>query len=196
MGREAMAECTWAGQNAEARVQLESQEIILRGAIKARIARSGITGFAAEGDFLRVVTGDGTLSARLGAKEAEKWAQALAKPAPSLASKLGIGGEKPAFLLGGTDDDALLDALAGHHQVDRAEQAAFIVALIESERSLDAALELAGEHGLMLWCVYPKGKTAPLGDSAIRGHMRGAGWMDNKSCAVSERLTATRYARK
>ena len=196
MGREAIAQCSWQGQSGEAKVLLESQEIILRGPIKARIARSGITAFVVEGETLRVSTSDGVLVAELGAKEAGKWAEALAKPAPSLASKLGIGGEKPAFLLGDTEDEALLDALAGHHRVDQAERASVIVALIYGETSLDAALELAGEHGLMLWCVYPKGKSAAFGDSAIRAHMRGAGWMDNKNCAVSERLTATRYGRK
>lgn len=196
MGREAIALCHWQGQSGEAKVLLESQEIILRGPIKARIARSGITSFAAEGESLRITTPDGELVAELGAKEAGKWAEVLARPAPSLASKLGIGGEKPAFLLGETGDEALLDALAGHHQVERAECASVIVALIDGESSLDAALELAGEHGLMLWCVYPKGKGAMFGESAIRTHLRGAGWMDNKTCAVSDRLTATRYGRK
>jgi hypothetical protein len=196
MGREAIAQCSWQGQSGEAKVLLESQEIILRGTIKARIARSEITSFAVDGETLRVTAPDGVLLAELGAKEAGKWAEALAKPAPSLASKLGIGSDKPAFLLGETDDEALLDALAGHHRVDRAERASVIVALIDGETSLDAALELAGEHRLMLWCVYPKGKGAVFGDSAIRAHLRGAGWIDNKSCAVSDRLTATRYGRK
>jgi hypothetical protein len=181
---------------AEAKVLLESQEIILRGAIKARIARSAITAFTAEGDVLRVTSGEGTLEAWLGEKEAAKWADALARPAPSLAAKLGIGGERPAFLLGATDDEALLDALDGHHRVDGAEQATVIVAVIADEASLDEALELAGTHALMMWCVYPKGKLADFGDTAIRNHMRGAGWMDNKSCAVSNQLTATRYGRK
>jgi hypothetical protein len=196
MGREAIALCTWQGQSAEAKVLLESQEIILRGGIKARIPRGTITAFVAEGEALSVTAPEGTLVAQLGAKEAGKWAEALARPAPSLASKLGIGGEKPAFLLGETDDEALLDALAGHHRVDRAEQSAVIVALIDGVASLDEALELAGEHALMLWCIYPKGKSAVFGDTAIRSHLRAAGWMDNKSCAVSEQLTATRYARK
>lgn len=196
MGREAIAQCSWAGQTAEAKVLLESQEIILRGGIKARIPRSSITAFAAEGDMLRVTAPGGTLEARLGEKEAAKWAEALAKPAPSLASKLGIGGEKPAFLHGETDDEALLDALAGHHSVDRAGQASVVIAMIAGEGDLDAAVELAGAHGLMLWCVYLKGKAAAFGDTAIRSYLRGAGWMDNKTCAVSDRLTATRYGRK
>lgn len=196
MGREAIAQCSWQGQSGEAKVLLESQEIILRGPIKARIQRSGISAFTVEGEALRVTAPDGVLVAELGAKEAGKWAEALAKPAPSLASKLGIGGEKPAFLLGETCDEALLDALAGHHRVDQAERASVIVALIDSESALDVALELAGEHGLMLWCVYLKGKGTVFGDSAIRAHLRGAGWMDNKTCSVSEKLTATRYCRK
>jgi hypothetical protein len=41
-----------------------------------------------------------------------------------------------------------------------------------------------------LWAVYPKGGAM---DAAVRTQLRAAGWRDVKACAVSERLTATRY---
>ena len=57
----------------------------------------------------------------------------------------------------------------------------------------DEYLFLSG--ALPLWTVYPKGKAGQFGDTAIRTALRDAGWRDTKSCAVSERLTATRYNR-
>jgi hypothetical protein len=175
-------------------VLLESREIILRGGVKARIPKSAITGFAVHGEDLLVDTAEGRLIATIGAREAGKWAEALAKPAPSLASKLGIGGQSPAYLFGETDDEALLDALAGHHGVDDPAEAALVVAMIDGPASLDAAAELAGDR--FLWCVYPKGKAALFGDMEVRRHLRDAGWIDSKTSAISDKLTATRYRRR
>jgi hypothetical protein len=45
---------------------------------------------------------------------------------------------------------------------------------------------------LPLWCVYPKGKST-VSDAVVRDYLRGRGYIDSKSCAVSARLTATRY---
>lgn len=194
MGREASGRCHWAGQSGVAKVLLEPHEIILRGGIKARILRASITAFSAHGEDLVLETLEGQLVASLGAKEAGKWVEALARPLPSLASKLGIGGTSPAWLFGETDDEALCEALAGHHSTANSDDAALIVAMIDGPTSLDAAMTLAGDRHL--WCVYPKGKAAGFGDTAIRSHLRGAGWSDSKSCAVSDRLTATRYRRK
>ncbi len=194
MGREASGQCQWAGQSGVAKVLLEPHEIILRGGVKARIPRASISAFSAQGDDLVLKTPQGQLVASLGAKEAVKWAEALARPLPSLASKLGIGGASPALLIGETNDEALLDALAGHHRAANADDAALIIAIIDGPASLDAAMTLA--DGRFLWCVYPKGKAAGFGDMDIRNHLRGAGWIDSKTSAVSDRLTATRYRRK
>lgn len=194
MGREASGYCIWGDTSGEAKVLLESQEIFLRGAVKARIPKAEITGFSVHGEDLLVETKGGRLVATLGAKEAGKWAEALAKPAPSLAGKLGIGGASPAYLLGETDDEALLDALHGHHRVAHAGDAALIVAIVDGTASLDAAAELAGDR--FLWCVYPKGKAASFGDMDVRRHLREAGWIDSKTSAVSEKLTASRYRRR
>ena len=104
MGREASGQRQWAGQSGVAKVLLEPHEIILRGGITARIPRASITVFSAHGEDLVLETPEGQLVASLGAKEAGKWAEVLARPLPSLASKLGIGGASQAWLFGETDD--------------------------------------------------------------------------------------------
>ena len=45
------------------------------------------------------------------------------------------------------------------------------------------------------WFVNVKGKAALLGDSAIRETLRARGYKDNKTTAVSERFSATRYGK-
>lgn len=196
MGRETIAVARWRGSVAEVKALLESSQIILRGAIKARIDRTDISQIAIEGDDLVLRCHDEPLVLELGAAEAEKWRRTLLAPPPSLASKLGIGPDRPVFVLGTSDDPALAAALAGAMCATPAE-AHQLGAIITSEADLAAALVVARQHaGLAVWCIYQKGKSAGFGDSQIRQMMRDHGYIDSKSCAVSDQLTATRYGRR
>jgi hypothetical protein len=195
MGREAVAVARWRGEVEEVKVLLESQEIILRGAIKARMARSGISDIILKEGELAVQCNGEALVLDLGAKEAVKWRDALLKPHPSLASKLGIGEDRRVFLIGKSDDSELVEALAGS-TCTTAANATVLLAIIATEIDLLAAHAIAKQNpNLLLWCVYSKGKNATYGDTAIRSFMRQCGYMDSKSCAVSSQLTATRYGR-
>jgi hypothetical protein len=192
MGREAQATVSFRGERASAKVLLEGAELVLRGGIKARFARDALVQVAASSDGLSLIAGGEALHIALPEAEAARWAKAILTPPPSLASKLGIGADKPALVLGNVADSALAEALKGATAVD-VSSACAIVAPIENQADLDAALAKANATRLPLWCVYPKGKAANPGDSAIRTALRGAGMMDNKTSAVSARLTATRY---
>jgi hypothetical protein len=69
-----------------------------------------------------------------------------------------------------------------------------LVACITGPEDLDAAEAMQARYPrLPIWAVYPKGRNVPFGDSAIRDTLRAHGFRDTKSCAVSARLTATRY---
>lgn len=196
MGREAVAVARWRGEVAEVKALLESQEIILRGAIKARIARSGIAMVATQGDELSLHADGDMLVLELGASEAAKWREALLRPPPSLASKLGIGDHKRALVIGKSDDAELAEALAGATCLT-VSSAALLLAIVTCKTDLITAVAIARQNPeLRLWCVYPKGKDAAFGDTAIRSFMRDSGYVDSKSCAVSPSLTATRYGRK
>jgi hypothetical protein len=196
MGRETTAQVCWQGQAGEAKVLLESTELILRGGVKARIARSSLSHATADSTGLTVIAAGEPLHVAMSETEATRWAKAIATPPPSLAAKLGTGPDRPIFVLGPADDPELAEALRGAIATAPA-QASQLLAVIESAAALDQALALARAHpALPVWCVYPKGKTADPGDTAVRAAFRAAGWIDNKSCAVSQRLTATRYARK
>jgi hypothetical protein len=196
MGREATALCEWRGESAEAKILLESQEIILRGAIKARLAREALSDIFVEGEALHLKVAGEPLILSLGAVEAGKWYNALLKPMPTLAEKLGVSADTPVFVLGAVDDPVLVDALAGA-TVSASGDAAVLIACLHSHADLAQAIVPAALYpALHLWCIYPKGKDADVTDAMVRTAMRDAGLSDSKSCAVSERLTATRYRQK
>lgn len=196
MGREAIAVAHWRGEVAEVKALLESTEIILRGTIKARIPRSSISEISVSADELKVRCDGKPLVLELGETEARKWREVLVKPPPTLASKLGVGPEKLAFVIGNNKDSELATALKGARSTSPKTATAF-VAILRSEADLKAAYSKASKYPeLFLWCVYAKGKNAIPSDSTVRSFMRGNGYTDNKSCAVSADLTATRYGKK
>ena len=191
MGREAAAEVRFGDQSGPAKLLLEADALILRGAVRARIPRDAIRSYAVNGDDLTIATDLGTLRATLGAPEAAAWLRALAKPRPTLAQKLGVSPTHPARVLGQITDATLAAALLG---ATTEADAAILIAELTSPDAMDRALTEAQLHpGAALWGVTEKGKAAGLSDADLRRHMRAAGYIDTKSCAVSDRFTATRY---
>jgi hypothetical protein len=185
MGREARdAAARFGGQAGPVTALLEADELILRGAVRARLPRAGLTDWRVAGDALHLVTPEGPLVLTLGAAAAAAWARALDRPAPTLAQKLGLGA---AVLAVGVTDPALAAVLAGR----AGTPAALVVAEVHDAGMLRAAVQAA--EGRPLWVATVKGRGTPFGADAVRAALRGAGWVDSKSCAVSDRLTATRY---
>lgn len=189
MGREAQVHAEVGAEVAEVKALLESGELILRGALRRRFARAAITDARAEGEVLRFACDGETVRLHLGARAAVAWAKAVATPPPDLRHKLGLKPGVKALFLGVCDDAALTEALA-EALTDDAAAAAMLIARIDGPADVAAAQAL-GAH-LPIWAVYRKGKTA-FGDAAIRSALRAVGCRDTKSCAVSDRLTATRY---
>ncbi len=195
MGRDSETIAQWQGQTAEVRAVLESTEIILRGGIKARVPRAGIVAMSVDQGWLTLTTDQGPLILELGEAEAARWLKALQKPVPTLAQKLGVSAGCPAFVFGALDDADLIAALDGARAASVAE-AGVLVAVLDAPGDLDAAFAVAlSSPELMLWCVYTKGR-ASVTDAMVRGYLRERGYIDSKACAVSVRLTATRYGRR
>lgn len=195
MGREAVVQAEVAGQTAEVRALLETGELILRGRIRRRYPRAALQKPRVAGDMLCFTADGEAVRLHLGARVAEAWRKAIAAPPPSLRAKLGLDKGAKALRVGACDDDALKAALDGV-TVRAIKDADMVVACVESGADLDRALAAQAARGeLPLWAVYPKGKGAAFGDSQVRAVLRAAGFRDTKACAVSERLTATRYNR-
>ncbi len=195
MGREAQIYVEAGREAGEVRVLLESAELILRGEIKRRIPKAAMEDIRVDGELLRLRVGDEIITLHLGAKMAQSWANAISKPPPSLAAKLGLGKDARALVVGKITDDALARATEGFLVKDGAK-AQMIIAIIDGPSDLAKAQKIhAGFPTLPLWTIYPKGRGVTFGDTAIRAALRESGFRDTKSCAVSDKLTATRYNR-
>jgi hypothetical protein len=191
MGREAEGRARFRGQDGAVRALLESDALILRGDVRARLPRAGLAGWRLEGEDLVLTASGEPLVLTLGAREAAAWMRALDKPLPSLAQKLGVSAAAKAWVIG----DALPEELAEALQGARAgpEEAGWIVAVLTSPGEIAAAVSAARQRALPLWCVHGKGKSAGVGEGLLRSECRAAGLIDVKTSAVSDRFTATLY---
>lgn len=191
MGREARCELSLAGQTGQGQMLLEADVLILRGAVRRQLPRTGLGVAVADGETLVIPTPEGPLRAALGAAEAARWVKALARAAPGLAEKLGLGPDKRAHLLTAVTDPDLIRALEGHITASPSE-AAFDLAEVTSEEVLQEIVSRLSARPV--WMVTVKGKASPLPEDRVRAVMRAMGQIDSKSCAVSAVMTATRFA--
>ncbi|GLS20633.1 hypothetical protein GCM10007874_36500 [Labrys miyagiensis] len=196
MGREALVPCRWNGRCAEVKALLESRELILRGGLKGRFAIAEMSEIGAEGEELHFRVGEDSLALALGADLATSWAKKLATPPPSLAQKLGIGKEARVLVIGEATEPTLIEALADARATD-AKAAQLSLAIVTSATELATAVTFheALPAGAPIWIVHGKGPHAAFGEAPVRRVMREAGYRDNKVSAVSQTLSATRYAR-
>ena len=198
MGREASCTARVGDETAEVAALLESTTVVLRGDIKRRYEIAALQNLRLEGDELRFEAGEEAVALTLGDKEGAKWLKKLQTPPPTLAAKLGVSAENPALLIGptvGSLDPALAEALAGGITTNLRE-ARMLVAVLSNASELPRMAEF---HADMIcktvWVVYPKGPEAMPSEAEVRLAMRNWGYVDNKTSAVSDRLTATRYVR-
>ena len=196
MGREATCTARVGTETAEATALLESTTVVLRGDIKRRWDIAALQNLRLDGEELRFEAGDEAVALVLGEKEAGRWLKKLQTPPPTLAAKLGVSADNPALLIGPTSgplDPALAEALAGCITTNMRE-ARMLVAVLSKAAELPRMAEF---HADMIcktvWVVHPKGPDADPSDAQVRTAMRGWGYVDNKTSAVSGTLTATRY---
>lgn len=196
MGREAQCPARVGGETAEITALLESTVIVLRGELKRRYDIAALQDLRVEGGELRFELGEESVALVLGENEAGKWLKKLQTPPPSLAAKLGVSPESPALLIGPTRgelDPALAEALAGRMTTNMRE-ARMLVAVLTQPSELPRMAEFHAEMiTKTVWVVHPKGPGASPSDAEVRAAMRGWGYVDNKTAAVSAALTATRY---
>ena len=77
MGREAEGHAVWCGATGAVRAFLESDGIILRGEVRAKLPRAGLMDWRVEGEDLCLRAEGEPLVLTLGAKEAAAWVKAL-----------------------------------------------------------------------------------------------------------------------
>ena len=183
-------------RSGEVTAHLDATELTVRGAFRARAPLASLRDVRADGEALRFRTGADDVVLILG-RAAHRWADALAKPPPTLAAKLGITAQTRVLAVGAPGDGELGRALAVG--IATTEEPDLIVARVDAA---DTLARIAFEHAALierrvpLWIVYTKGEGAPLGETAVRAMLRERGLIDLKVASVSATLTALQFARR
>jgi len=194
VGREATCHCRVGAQAVTARALLESSALILRGVVKRHYPLAAIAQIRVQGAELHFRAGDEAVVLDLGTDQADAWARQLMRPPPSLASKLGVGPDRPVYVLGTVQDPVLSAALQGAVAETAAQARQWLAVLLVPADLQALLLAVQATPAPTIWAVYRKGPGADPGDGQVRQALRAAGYRDSKSSAVSAQLTATRYS--
>lgn len=185
MGLEAICRVRSGAANHEAKVLLETDELIVRGVARQRIPLSSISSVAAADGELRVDHGGGRLVLELG-DAAEKWAQRIRSPR-TLLEKLGVHAGQTISVKDVSDEEfatQLTRSGACMHTgaLKKDSDIIFLGATTPRDLAKLATAARAIKRDGAIWVIHPKGKGA-LRDTEIFAAATEAG------------LTATKVAR-
>jgi hypothetical protein len=192
MGREATGTVRTADGRGKAKVLLETDELIFRGEVRAKVPFRALTAVKPGPDGLRLAWPDGDAVVDLAEGEAARWADRIRNP-PSRLDKLGVkDGTRVAVL--DVDDEAFAAELAGRDVKRVADGPSDVVVW-----GLDEAGDLARLPALVdwirpagaLWAVWRKGQRE-LNENHVREAALDAGLVDVKVA----RFSATHSALK
>jgi len=195
MGREAACRCLLNSAEHDVKALLEPPDLILRGEVRRRIPFAKMKQVTADGDWLRFTLDGEPIALLLGRGTVEKWVEALLKPPPTLAKKLGITHEATVRMIGPVDDAALEAALAESKEVSL-RKGDLILARVNTRADLNEALKRAADQlkaGVPIWFIYRKGPGHPLHENQVRQTALAAGIVDTKIASVSAEFSALRF---
>jgi hypothetical protein len=188
MGREARCTVSHDGQEAEAKAQLETDELIVRSPFRLSVPRAGIRSASVAGDSLDVVYDGGALTLRLGEREAAKWAAEIANPR-TLADKLGVKDGQRVRLVGAADAGLVG---AGRRVADG--EADVVLLAAETPAALEQIASLRDQIARdgAIWVIRPKGRD-DLTEAMVIAAGRGAGMHDIKIARISATHTGMKF---
>jgi len=186
MGSEALCRVEIGGEAAEAKALLETGEIIVRGALRAKIPFREAKDVAADGGVLRLRWNDRDVRIHVG-RDAAKWAEKIRNP-KSVADKLGVKAGQKMSVVGNIDESFLGDLERSHRPRKESDVIFFaankredLVRLVELRKSLAPAGAI--------WVIRPKGGGA-ITEAEVMAAGKAAGLVDVKVVRFSETHTA------
>jgi hypothetical protein len=192
MGREATGTIRTADGNGTAKVLLETDELIFRGEVRAKVPFRTLTTVEPGPQGLRLVWPGGEATVDLPETEGARWADRIQNP-PTLLDKLGVkDGTRVAVL--DVDDDAFEAELAGRRvEPVSGGPADVVVWAVDDVGDLGRLPALTGwiHPDGALWAVWPKGRKE-LNENHVREAALDAGLVDVKVA----RFSATHSALK
>jgi hypothetical protein len=191
MGREATCHCKWGAEEADCKVLLESGELIFRLGMRHRIPWTAMTGVSVRDSTLQFKVGKDQVELSLGSEVAQRWANVITSPLPTLAHKMGISASTKVFVIGMARGEELKAAIAEGIAASE-KDAELILICVNSQLELDRYV--AGKsYSKPLWIIYPKGAASAVKEPVVCGLLRSQGFIDTKVAAVSATLTALRF---
>jgi len=194
MGLEARCEVRVGRERAECRALLETDELIVRGDVRARVPFRSIREIAVRGGVLRVTHEGGTLALALG-DAAAKWAERLKNP-KSVLDKLGVKPGHRVVVLG-APDATLAKSLGVRGAIVAPRMAkgvdvVFLGATTHAALSRLATLERSIARNGAVWVLWKKG-VPTLGEDHVRTAGKRAGLVDVKIVRYSDALSALKF---
>ena len=191
MGNEAKCIVDYDGESAEAKVLLETDELIVRAPFRLKVPFGEMKKIDADDDRLFVRWSSHQLSLPIG-REARKWAEKIRNPKP-LAEKLGIKAGLKISIVGKLEKK-FIDELQqrGANVSTRTRRKSDIIFLaIESRKQLD---RLAGIRESLaadgaIWVIRPKGSDA-ISEHDVMAAAKESGLVDVKVARFSATHTA------
>jgi hypothetical protein len=188
MGREVRCVVRHAGQEADAKALLETDELVVRAPFRLTVARNRISSARVDGDSLEISFGDESVTLVLGEREAARWARDIANP-KTLADKLGVKAGQRVRLVAGADRE-----LVGAGRPVSGGEADVVFVAVESPGHL--ALIDPLQHQIApddaIWVIRPKGRD-DLTEAMVIAAGREAGLYDVKIARVSATHTAMKF---
>jgi hypothetical protein len=184
---------------AEAKVLIETDELIVRGAARVKIPRSAITKLALRAGTLTITSPQAVLTLTLG-EAAPKWQKKLQEAPKRLIDKLDVKPGDKVWLLGALDAELVTQLEERTDRVARgraADSCAVVCVSVASARELeriDRALAALSPRGA-IWVVHPKGPKG-VADTTIFAHAKALGLVATKVARVSDTHSAEKLLRR
>ena len=195
MGNEALCRVDYGGQAAaEAKVLLETEELIVRGTMRLRIPFKEMERVAADGDALTFRWKGADALITLG-PQASKWAEKIRNP-KSVIDKIGVKPGQRVSIIGNIGDELAAEIATRSGDVSRrrrkrSDDIFFAAATRDELPQLEALRQSLASDGA-IWVIRPKG-TRAITDSDVMTAGKAAGLVDVKVVRVSERLSGEKF---
>jgi hypothetical protein len=186
MGNEALCRVEIGGETAEAKALLETEEIIVRGALRAKIPFREAKDVAADGGVLRLRWNDRDVRIHVG-RDAANWADKIRNP-KSVADKLGVKSGQRISVIGKIDESFLGD-LERSNRLRKESDVIFFAANKSEELDRLADLRKSLAPAGAIWVIRPKGGGA-ITEAEVMAAGKAAGLVDVKVVRFSETHTA------
>ncbi|HVR39596.1 MAG TPA: DUF3052 family protein [Thermoanaerobaculia bacterium] len=182
---------TYDGQTAEAKALLETEELIVRGAIRVKVPFRDVKEAVADGNALVLRWSGHELRAEIG-KDAAKWAEKIRNP-KSVLDKLGVKAQQKVSIVGKLDGTFVADLENRTSDVSARLRKASDVIFYACDRREDLAKLATLRESLVangaIWVIRPKG-AATISESDVMAAGKRAGLVDTKVVKFSETHTA------